>query len=364
MTLSIGIVGLPNVGKSSLFNAITNAQADAQNYPFCTIDPNVGIVTVPDSRIDAAAELSKSQKTIYATVEFIDIAGLVKGASDGEGLGNQFLGHIRQASAIAHVVRCFKDDNVVHVSGSVDPIRDVEIINLELILADLQMVERLIESQEKRAKTHDKEELKRLEVLSKLRNALSKDVPVRLIELSNDEEQAIKLYDFLTLKPIIYVANISEDMIGQDNPEILKLADYAKQTGARCIRICTKLESELIQLENHEKSDMLNAYGLKMSGLDKLAHACYELLGLQTFITTGPKETRAWTIQKGTTAPKAAGVIHTDFEKGFIRATVISYNKFMECSGWKTARELGLIRQEGKEYVMQEGDIVEFLFNV
>lgn len=363
MKLSVGIVGLPNVGKSTMFNAITKSGVDAENYPFCTIEPNSGVVPLPDERLDRLAKISNTQKTIYATIEFVDIAGLVKGASKGEGLGNQFLANIRETSVIAHVVRCFDDPNVIHVEGKVDPLADIETINAELLLADFEMAERAAESQQRRAKSQDKEEKAKLAYLEKARDHLASSKPLRSLELSDEDKSVMKQYHFLTAKKTIYVANVSEDDIATGNDYVKQVQDYAAQSGDSVITVCAHLESELSQLDDTERQEYLDEIGLKESGLDLLAKAGFKLLGLQTYLTTGEKETRAWTIRKGDTAPKAAGVIHTDFEKGFIRANVISYDDFVDCDGWKVAKDKGLVRQEGKEYIMQDGDIVEFLFN-
>jgi len=363
MKLSVGIVGLPNVGKSTMFNAITKAGVDAENYPFCTIEPNSGVVALQDERLDRLSEISNTQKTVNATIEFVDIAGLVKGASKGEGLGNQFLANIRETSVIAHVARCFDDPNVIHVDGKVDPLADIETINAELLLADYDMAERAAESQKRRAKSQDKEEQAKLAFLEKARDHLAASKPLRSLELTDDDKNVAKQYHFLTAKKTIHVANVSEDDVSTGNDYVKQVESFASQSGDSVITVCAHLESELAQLEDEERKDYLAELGLKESGLDLLAKAGFDLLGLQTYMTTGEKETRAWTIRKGDTAPKAAGVIHTDFEKGFIRANIISYDDFVACNGWKAAKDKGLIRQEGKEYIMQDGDVVEFLFN-
>ncbi|MFT5171013.1 MAG: GTP-binding protein YchF [Candidatus Marinamargulisbacteria bacterium] len=364
MDLSVGIVGFPNVGKSTLFNAITASEIEAQNYPFCTIEPNVGIVSIPDSRLNKLQTITNSQKIIPAAIKFVDIAGLVPGASKGEGLGNKFLSHIRETSVIAHVVRCFEDDNIVHVHGKVDPIDDVEIINLELILADLEMATKMRDGQLKKSKTGDKEEKSRLAVLEKIVAQLEASKPVRQLEFTEGERLIIKGYHFLSSKRIVYVANIKESEIGQENEWVAKMKAYAEKDGDECIVVCARIEEEIAGLDESEKKEFLEALDLTESGLDNLSRACFSLLGLQTFLTSGEKETRAWTISVDATAPEAAGVIHTDFEKGFIRANIISFDEFVACDGLKIAKEKGLVRQEGKEYKMQDGDIVEFLFNV
>ena len=341
--MKLGIVGLPNVGKSTLFNAITKAGAEAANYPFCTIEPNIGVVTVPDSRIDKLHEIYHSKKTIYTTIEFADIAGLVKGASNGEGLGNQFLGHIRETDAIVHVVRCFTSDNIVHVSGKIDPLDDIEVINTELILADLEAAYKAISKMQKSAKA-DKSLNSTLETLSKIKETLEEGKSIRMLDLSDKELGDIKPYNFLTAKPIIYVANISEDDISDEDNEYVKVVkNFAKTENAKCVKICADIESELSELDDDERKSYLEELGIDESGLDKLIKASYDLLNLISFLTAGEPEVRAWTIKKGTKAPQAAGKIHTDFEKGFIRAETISYDKLMECDGLLSkAREKGL----------------------
>ena len=363
--MKLGIVGLPNVGKSTLFNAITKAGAEAANYPFCTIEPNIGVVTVPDSRIDKLHEIYHSKKTIYTTIEFADIAGLVKGASKGEGLGNQFLGHIRETDAIVHVVRCFTSDNIVHISGKIDPLDDIEVINTELILADLEAAYKAISKMQKSAKA-DKSLNSTLETLSRIKETLEEGKSIRMLDLSDEELSHIKPYNFLTAKPIIYVANISEDDISDEDNEYVKVVkNFAKTENAKCVKICADIESELSELDDEERKSYLEELGIDESGLDKLIKASYDLLNLISFLTAGEPEVRAWTIKKGTKAPQAAGKIHTDFEKGFIRAETISYDKLMECDGLLSkAREKGFIRSEGKNYIMQDGDVVNFLFNV
>jgi GTP-binding protein YchF len=365
MPLSVGIVGLPNVGKSTFFNAITNAGAEAQNYPFCTIEPNTGIVPVPDPRLEVLAKISGTKKIIPATISCVDIAGLVKGASKGEGLGNKFLSHIREVSAIAHVVRCFEDENIVHVSGKISPVDDIEVINTELTLADLEMADKMHANAAKAMRSGATAEAKeRFAVLEKVKAALEGGKCLRTIPFNAEEAAILFTMNFITAKKVIYVANISDSMIGQKSPQVDAVKAYAEREGAEFTVICAKIEDEIAKLDKAEKVEFLKELGIAESGLDIFAHKCYHLLGLQTYMTTGVQETHAWTINKGDTAPKAAGVIHTDFEKGFIRANIMSYDDLVKYGSEKVVKEKGLMRQEGREYVMQEGDIVEFLFNV
>ena len=363
--MKIGIVGLPNVGKSTMFNSITKAGAECANYPFCTIEPNVGIVAVPDERIEKLAEMYNPQKVTKAVVEFVDIAGLVKGASKGEGLGNKFLSHIREVDAICQVVRCFENANVIHVDGNVNPLRDIETINLELIFADMETLEKRLEKAKKNLKS-DKKYQKEINLIEKIKENLERGISARAIEFNEDEQEMVKEMFLLTSKPIIYIANISEEQIGNVENETMvqQVKQYAAKENAEVIPLCVKIEEELSGLEELDKKEMLEALGLDESGLDKLIKKSYDLLGLMSFLTAGEPEVRAWTIKKGTKAPKAAGKIHTDIERGFIKAEIVSYEDLVREGSMVAAREKGLVRQEGKEYIMQDGDIVLFKFNV
>lgn len=363
MALQIGIVGLPNVGKSTLFNALTAAEIPAENYPFCTIDPNVGVVTVPDPRLDALATIVSPDKILPTTVEFVDIAGLVSGASAGEGLGNQFLAHIRETNAIVHVVRCFEDDDVMHVSGGVDPIRDIETIDTELALADLDTVTRAADRAAKTAKSGDKTARFKAELCGRVRDHLDTGAPARALELDENETLELRELHLITAKPVLFVANVAEDGF-EDNSLLDRVRDHAMAQNALVVPVCAALEGELAQLDGDDKQAFLDDLGLSEPGLDRVIHAGYKLLGLQTFFTAGPKEVRAWTVRHNSTAPQAAGVIHTDFERGFIRAEVIGYEDYISCQGEKGARETGKQRLEGKTYHMVEGDVVHFRFNV
>ena len=364
--MKLGIVGLPNVGKSTLFNAITNAGAQCVNYPFCTIEPNVGIVAVPDSRLDVLAEMYNPEKYTPAVIEFVDIAGLVRGASKGEGLGNKFLSHIREVDAILHVIRCFNDDNIIHVDGAIDPMRDLETINLELIFSDMEILERRMDRVRKAMKG-DKTLATELEALEKVYAGLEEGKCARALDLSEDELNFIAEANLLTLKPIIYVANVSEDEAGSEptgNEMYMKLKAHAESEHAQVMAICAGIEAEIAELPAEEKAVFLEDLGIAESGLDRLIKASYTLLGLISYLTAGPKEVRAWTITKGTKAPQAAGKIHSDFERGFIRAEIVAYDDLMKCGTINAAKEQGLMRSEGKEYVIADGDIVLFRFNV
>jgi GTP-binding protein YchF len=363
MGIKCGIVGLPNVGKSTLFNALTRAQIAAENYPFCTIDPNVGVVPVPDERLAQLAAIVKPEKILPTTVEFVDIAGLVAGASQGEGLGNQFLSHIRETDAIAHVVRCFESTDIVHVSGKVNPIADIEVIDTELALADLQTAEKAVDRATKNAKSGDKDAIRKRALYERVRAHLNDAKPVRSLTLTDEERRDVRELQLLTAKPIMYVANVAENGF-TDNPLLAMVEKRAAGEGAVVVPVCAAIEAEISQLDEADRADFLSELGLKEPGLDRVIRAAYKLLGLQTFFTAGPKEVRAWTVRAGATAPQAAGVIHTDFERGFIRAEVIAFNDYLAGKGEAGAREVGKLRLEGKEYIVHEGDVMHFRFNV
>jgi ribosome-binding ATPase len=361
--IKCGIVGLPNVGKSTLFNALTRAGIAAENYPFCTIDPNVGVVPVPDPRLDELAAVAKPERLLPTTVEFVDIAGIVEGASKGEGLGNKFLAHIREVDAIAHVVRCFDSEDIVHVAGRVDPLSDIAVINTELALADLDTADKALQKAEKAAKAQDKEAIKLRDIVRRVRDALNDGTPARALALDANERLLIRDMHLLTAKPVLYVANVAEDGF-TNNPRLAAVEALARTEGAEVVAVCASIEAEIAELDDGDRAEFLAGLGLKEPGLNRVIRAGYRLLGLQTYFTAGPKEVRAWTVHAGSTAPQAAGVIHTDFERGFIRAEVIGYDDFIGCKGEAGAREAGRMRLEGKEYIVREGDVMHFRFNV
>jgi len=363
MGIKCGIVGLPNVGKSTLFNALTRSAIAAENYPFCTIDPNVGIVPVPDPRLDQLAAIVKPERIVPTTVEFVDIAGIVKGASTGEGLGNKFLANIREVDAITHVVRCFENDDIVHVSGRIDPLADIEIINTELALADLETAEKALQRAEKAAKAMDKEAIKARDIIRRVRDALNEGKPVRSLSFDETERPIVRDLQLLTYKPVLYVANVQESGFS-NNPMLDAVTGLAAREGAQVVAVCAAIEAEISQLEDADRAEFLKDLGLEEPGLNRVIRAGYALLGLQTYFTAGEKEVRAWTVRKGATAPQAAGVIHTDFERGFIRAEVIAYDDYIALKGEQGAKEAGKLRLEGKEYIVREGDVMHFRFNV
>lgn len=363
MGIKCGIVGLPNVGKSTLFNALTRSAIAAENYPFCTIDPNVGIVPVPDPRLDQLAAIVKPERVVPTTVEFVDIAGIVKGASTGEGLGNKFLANIREVDAITHVVRCFVNDDVIHVSGKVDPLADIETINTELALADLETVEKALQRAEKAAKAQDKEAMKGRDIIKRVRDALNEGTPARAVELDDTERPIVRELQLMTYKPVLYVANVQESGF-TNNPMLAAVEALATREGSQVVPVCAAIEAEISQLDDADRADFLKDLGLEEPGLNRVIRAGYTLLGLQTYFTAGVKEVRAWTVKKGATAPQAAGVIHTDFERGFIRAEVIGFDDYIALKGEQGAKEAGKLRLEGKEYIVREGDVMHFRFNV